>query len=391
MRINLPSLMRLDGVTFGRDRHGLIIGLNSIWSKIRSCPAIHMDKMFLCEACGDVMEHTTENVDDEIEVCHECAKQMVLCYHCDTYQYTPKSDSMHRYLTIDGEEVEVCQYCREEHYNYCSHCEELHQNDTMWHDYCNRCADLYSECDECGDVSLSDDMEFDADGQQRLCAECVSKKGRNDMLIEQNPPVTKETAEKLVAVLDRPLPKVGVKKVSGNTGDYKISEIIKLVGEVKCHPFYIYGLIDRAEYQFAATRDIIQLVRVVLAKRNISHTAIIECKGTRKFGISYSYRCDTDLCVDLVKEICESISTASPPSHTRVLAETNYPDNIFNVASIWDANPTWDAIGWPDWDDIPTNWHSSHTWDAMIRMESDWPTELFEVGTEYETGTAVNN
>ncbi|GHU51663.1 hypothetical protein AGMMS49975_05810 [Clostridia bacterium] len=100
------------------------------------------------------------------------------CAHCGE-RVDP--DDIHIVYDRHGNEEEVCDYCRDEHYSYCEHCGDYHANDRVtevaggdW--VCDRCLDeYYTYCDDCEQYYRNEDTYtvYDARGRERqVCRDC---------------------------------------------------------------------------------------------------------------------------------------------------------------------------------------------------------------------------
>ena len=128
---------------------------------------------YVCADCGCVI-----NEDDAIYIDgdHYCRDCVSYCEHCENYHRGDVYD-VHSY---HGNEIEVCEWCRDEYYRYCEHCEEYvyNENATDIDDYgtyvCDDClSEHYGQCEECGDYFLLEDMH--GHNGKQYCDSCYDE------------------------------------------------------------------------------------------------------------------------------------------------------------------------------------------------------------------------
>ena len=95
----------------------------------------------LCDRCGeyhrsrDLVEVYGDWSHNNVNVCDSCLTEMVdrdeafYCDDCGEYYLSRYTD---RYYPANGDTI--CEGCREDHYSYCSECDELWHNDDLWWD-----------------------------------------------------------------------------------------------------------------------------------------------------------------------------------------------------------------------------------------------------------------
>lgn len=109
--------------------------------------------------CVNCAEETSHGV--YCEDCDDGNSDREYCDWCEEY-YDP--DDMWTVHDRRGNEVRVCQSCREDHFSLCERCDEYYENDAMTYvegegDYCEDCLAEYCECcEECGEWHLREDM-----------------------------------------------------------------------------------------------------------------------------------------------------------------------------------------------------------------------------------------
>lgn len=120
----------------------------------------------LCIVCG---EETNDGV-----YCDDCRHGNYTCDHCGG-----RCSELFDVRNEQGDWIQVCEDCRDEHYTYCDECEEYWPEDMVSYidreNVCVSCREEYcSECDECGEWHLDRRM-YDAyrDGEEvRICSDC---------------------------------------------------------------------------------------------------------------------------------------------------------------------------------------------------------------------------
>lgn len=122
----------------------------------------------LCIVCGDeISEGLYCDDHDNMTTCDECGDR------CN-------SDDLYRVYDRNGNEIWVCENCREDYY-YCEECGEYHHYERMTcinDDYyvCDDCLDhYYTRCEECGEYYRNEDMtEVHKDGYTYyVCEDCL--------------------------------------------------------------------------------------------------------------------------------------------------------------------------------------------------------------------------
>lgn len=157
------------------------------------CSGCEGDYYYECDECGEYFDsecYEAEN-DSDRHICysgfdwvsHE-PDSWYRCGECDDVHYGEGTWVHNRY----GDEVIVCDSCRDYYYHYCEDCEEWHhENNTRYVDsrdgyVCDECVDdHYIECDGCGRLFREDDdlMHYDEDEERSYCENCWHNHGRN--------------------------------------------------------------------------------------------------------------------------------------------------------------------------------------------------------------------
>lgn len=123
-------------------------------------------------------------------VCAEENKDGVYCSDCengypretcDECGDSFSEDDLYTVRNSRGEEIQVCEDCRDRYYTQCDECGEWFPTDDMVRtangDYvCQDClSEYYTACDECGDYEKDDDMSYVINGhgeEVRVCESC---------------------------------------------------------------------------------------------------------------------------------------------------------------------------------------------------------------------------
>lgn len=157
-----------------------------------------------------------------------------------------------------------CETCFYEHHNYCSNCDEV-----ISRDYC----------------------EFNDDGDP-YCVDCWDSIGYDDDA-PNNPEIT-DCDRELILKLSQSWvkrKKIDFTVISINDNDSFLSQIRDKVGVVKKR-LYVYGLLNRPEYQLSASEDIIEKVTTFLKKKN-EQIIVTETFGVRRLGVSQILRSES--------------------------------------------------------------------------------------------------
>lgn len=135
-----------------------------------------------CDECGDYFDEDDlytvyDSRGDEIQVCEDCRDSYYIC--CDRCGYYHHQDNM---TEVDG--YWYCADCRDEYCEECEDCNEWHKREDMHlvHDsrgnevwVCENCFDNYSYCDECDEYHPCDKLAhaYKANGcEVYLCEDC---------------------------------------------------------------------------------------------------------------------------------------------------------------------------------------------------------------------------
>lgn len=124
----------------------------------------------LCVMCGCETNHGV--------YCEDCdpeAENREICECCGEV-----ADELYTVHDSDGEEILVCETCRDEHYAYCDMCGEYYPCANVdyidGHNVCGSCLDEYcAECAECGEYHLLSKMRSaQKNGEEvYVCGDCM--------------------------------------------------------------------------------------------------------------------------------------------------------------------------------------------------------------------------
>lgn len=138
----------------------------------------------LCIRCG--CEHS-----DGL-YCDDCKLGDCRCDECGDYY---DEDDMYAVYNERGEQVYVCENCKDSYYIYCDRCGEYHHQDCMteidgqW--YCDGCRDEYCEqCEDCDEWHVREDMYCVRDKRGNeiwVCGECIDGYALCDCCEEYHP------------------------------------------------------------------------------------------------------------------------------------------------------------------------------------------------------------
>ena len=189
---------------------------------------------------------------------------------------------------------------------YCEDCgRNLDEHEIRWgHDYryCEDCFDeRYNYCSNCDALIHREDTNWDDDGNP-FCDECYSN--LNDDDCPDNPDVDTEDIKHVVCLSHNWLK--GIKEVNHrlniNRNDFLLTDIREKVGLIK-KPLYLYGLLDREEYQIKASPNIYNLVSQYTTLNNWN-IKTVEDVGANRLGISKHLReAKRENVINLIKEI----------------------------------------------------------------------------------------
>ena len=189
---------------------------------------------------------------------------------------------------------------------HCTNCDEpIRDDEVRWANeepYCEECFDeLYNYCSRCDGVIRRETTLYDSSGDP-LCSDCYQDNYDDDC--PDNPPVS-ESDRELVVKLSRSWlqGKIETRRpIYVNDKDILLKTIKDKVGLVDT-PIYLFGLVDRDEYQISASSDLFEPVQQYILINNISVT-VVSTPGCNRLGISLSLRKNNQQqIVELIKSI----------------------------------------------------------------------------------------
>lgn len=154
--------------------------------------------------------------------------------------------------------------------------------------YCERCFDdLFTYCCRCDRLLNREDVQWDRDGDPH-CSECFEEE--NDDESPDNPEVY-DADRQLIVELSRGflagrLIKHSLIKVNKN--DILLTKLRDKVGIVD-NPVYVYGLIDREEYQLSVSQNLIDDTKEFILLHGLDWR-INPDSGVNRIGISLTLR-----------------------------------------------------------------------------------------------------
>ena len=155
--------------------------------------------------------------------------------------------------------------------------------------YCEECFDNnYTYCCRCDSiVSRNDIIHYSNDGDP-YCSDCWDEDYDDEA---PNNPDVYDVDRDLIIHLSRSWLQGNNeyrRLIVINEKDYHLNAIRSKVG-FTYRPLYVFGLIDRDDYQISASRNIIEDVKE-FTLLNFSDIKVIEGVGTNRLGISLSLR-----------------------------------------------------------------------------------------------------
>ena len=174
----------------------------------------------------------------------------------------------------------------------CTSCEqEIADEDVRWafdEPYCDECfSETYNYCSRCDSVIYRSETHYNSDGDP-YCRDCYEDDFDDDA--PNNPDVYDSDRELIISLSRSWLQgKTETKRpIYINPKDILLKTIKDKVGLVD-NPIYLFGLIDRDEYQISATNDIFGLVQDYLLIKQ-STAKVISAPGCNRLGVSLSLR-----------------------------------------------------------------------------------------------------
>ena len=174
----------------------------------------------------------------------------------------------------------------------CNGCErELTDIEARWafdEPYCESCFDeTFNYCSRCDSVMYRSDTHYNSEADP-MCSDCYDDDCDNDA--PENPDVYDSDRELIINLSRSWLQgKVDTRRpVYINQKDILLKTIKDKIGLVD-KPIYIFGLIDRDEYQILASNDLLEEVQEFVLTNNLDIT-VMPSPGCNRIGISQSLR-----------------------------------------------------------------------------------------------------
>jgi hypothetical protein len=188
----------------------------------------------------------------------------------------------------------------------CNGCErELQDDEVRWgfdEPYCENCFDeTFNCCSRCDSVIYRDETQYNSDGDP-YCHDCFEEDYDDDA--PDNPEVYDSDRELIINLSRGWLQgKVDTKRpIYINQNDILLKVIKDKVGLVQ-NPIYLFGLIDRDEYQILASNDLLQEVQEFTILNNLQ-VKVVSTPGCKRIGISQSLRKNKQSqIIDLIKTL----------------------------------------------------------------------------------------
>ena len=194
-------------------------------------------------------------------------------------------------------------------YTNCSRCDcRISDEDTRWafeEPYCDECFGIqFSYCDRCDAVIHAADGNYIQD--TCCCDDCYDKANGEDDAPD-NPVILPMDREEIVRLCRDWL--YGKKKkrdfIKINPPDLELEKIREKVGRVS-RPVYVYGLLDRTQYDFCITPDLREAVNEFLILNGI-YWKYFEIEGTGRIGLCKRLRYDEfNTVIKLLKYLCKT-------------------------------------------------------------------------------------
>lgn len=189
---------------------------------------------------------------------------------------------------------------------HCHNCEdELHDDEVRWafdEPYCEDCFDnMFNYCCRCDSVIYRENAHYNDEGDP-YCSDCYESDFDDDA--PDNPAVSDSDRE-LVVKLSRSWlqGKVETRRpIFINDKDILLKTIKDKVGLVD-NPIYVFGLVDRDEYQLSVSSDLFDRVQSYVLLNDIK-AIVVSSPGCNRLGISLSLRKNNQQqIIELVKQI----------------------------------------------------------------------------------------
>ena len=177
--------------------------------------------------------------------------------------------------------------------------------------YCEECFDnSYTYCCRCDTIVSRNDITHYSDDGDPYCSDCWDEDYDDEA--PNNPNVYEEDRDLIIHLSRSWLQGNNEYRrlIIINEKDYHLKTIRSKV-RYTYRPLYVFGLIDREDYQISASKNIIDDIKE-FALLNLSNVKVIEGIGTNRLGISLSLRENHQKeIVNLIKKITSLKETAT--------------------------------------------------------------------------------
>jgi len=189
---------------------------------------------------------------------------------------------------------------------HCHNCDDpINDDQARWafeEPYCEDCFDnMFNYCCRCDGVIYTESAHYNDEGDP-YCNDCYKDNYDDDA--PDNPDVSDSDRE-LVVKLSRSWlqGKIETRRpLFINDKDILLRTIKDKVGLVD-NPIYVFGLVDRDEYQLSATSDLFDTVQSFLLVMQ-STAKVVSSPGCNRLGISLSLRKNNQKeIIELIKQI----------------------------------------------------------------------------------------
>ena len=175
---------------------------------------------------------------------------------------------------------------------HCDCCEkQLDEDDVRWafdNPLCDDCfSETYTYCNSCDDVITRDEAYYENDDP--FCYNCYEDNTDNNA--PNNPPVDETDRELIIHLSNNWLTgKTNLKyPLKINKNDLLLPELKTKTGLID-KQIYVYGLLDREEYQLRATTDLFNHISQYVTLNNWNVKLTSETSGVGRLGVSKELR-----------------------------------------------------------------------------------------------------
>ncbi len=189
---------------------------------------------------------------------------------------------------------------------HCHNCEdELHDDEVRWafeEPYCEGCFDnMFNYCCRCDSVIYRESAHYNDEGDP-YCSDCYESDFDDDA--PDNPDVSDSDREHVIKLSRSWLQgKVETRRpIFINHKDILLKAIKDKVGLVD-NPIYVFGLVDRDEYQISVSSDLFDRVQSYVLINDIK-VIVVSSPGCNRLGISLSLRKNNQQqIIEMIKQI----------------------------------------------------------------------------------------